>query len=261
MGERTEYAPGTFSWVDLGTTDVDGAKAFYSQLFGWQSEDMPVPDSSPYTMFRANGKYVAAVYEQQEEQRAQGVPPNWMSYITVDDLDRRADKAKDLGGTVMAGPFDVMEAGRMAVVQDPTGAVFGLWEPRQHIGAGLVNDPGAFGWNELSTRDVDAARSFYEGLFGWTTEESDAGPMPYTTIKNGDRMNGGMLAIAQDWGDVPPHWRVYFTVVNCDAGTARVEQLGGSRIFGPMDIPIGRFSVVTDPQGATFSLFQGDTDP
>lgn len=256
MGARTEYAPGTFCWTDLGTTDVDGAKAFYTGLFGWEADDMPVGDGDfTYTMFRLGDKYVSAAYPQQ----AQGAPPNWLSYVSADDIDAKAATAKELGATLISEPFDVLDVGRQAVVQDPTGAVFALWEPRRHIGAALVNDVGAMGWNDLRTGDVPAAKSFYGDLFGWTFEGGDQ--IPYTTFKNGETMNGGVMEIQPEWGDVPPHWAPYFTVANCDASIVKAKELGGQVIAPPMDVPVGRFAGIADPQGAVFSIFQGEVDP
>ena len=255
MGERTEYTPGTFSWADLATTDPDSAKAFYSGLFGWAAEDMPAGDGVIYSMQRVGGRHVAAIAPQPEQQRDAGVPPLWQSYVTVESADAAAEKAGGLGGTVHAGPFDVLEAGRMAVVQDPQGAFFMVWEPRRHIGAGLVNAPGALAWNELQTSDVDAAASFYGELFGWTTEAFEASPERYEVVKNGERANGGIRELGDQ--PAPPHWLVYFGVDDIDRGLSRVDELGGTRYAGPIDIGIAKVGVVADPQGAVFAIYDG----
>src|ERR1700753_3409175 len=168
MGERTEHAPGTFSWTDLNTTDQEAAKAFYSGLFGWEIE----------------GKGGGAIAPQPQQQRDAGVPPAWNSYITVADADATAAKAAELGATVHAPPFDVMEAGRMAVIQDPQGGWFLIWQPKQHLGAQLVNAPGALCWNELGSPDLDASAAFYGGLFGLTTSPMEGGGKPYPVIGN-----------------------------------------------------------------------------
>src|ERR1700740_1818683 len=179
MAERTQYTPGTFSWTDLTTTDQEAAKAFYMELFGWEADDRPVGEEMVYSMMLIDGKSVAAISPQPEQQREAGAPPMWNSYITVRSADEALSRAGQLGGTVHAPAFDVMDAGRMGVVQDPQGAYFEVWEPRQNIGAGLVNGPGALSWNELASPDVDASARFYGDLFGWTTDPLPDAPMPY----------------------------------------------------------------------------------
>jgi predicted enzyme related to lactoylglutathione lyase len=258
MGDRTSYAPGTFSWADLATTDVAGAKGFYGGLLGWEHEDMPVPDAPPYTMFKLNGKEICAAFEQGEEERGRGVPPHWNSYVTVESVDDTASRARDLGGSVLAEPFDVMEAGRMTAFQDPTGATLCAWEPRASIGASLVNDPGAMTWNELATRDVDAARDFYRGLFGWEYETDETGY--YTTIRNDGRMNGGIRPQTEQEAGIPPNWIVYFTVQSAEEAGRRAEEAGGRRLVPATAVGAGTFSVVSDPQGAVFALFEGETE-
>src|SRR4051794_3264197 len=165
MGERDGFAPGTFCWVDLATTDQEGAKSFYSGLFGWEPDDMPAGEGVIYSMQKLRGKFVAAIAPQPEQQREAGVPPAWNNYVWVESTDEVASRAKELGATVHAEPFDVMEAGRMAVIQDPQGAFFMLWQPNQHGGAQLVNEPGALCWNELASSEMDASAEFYRGLF------------------------------------------------------------------------------------------------
>jgi predicted enzyme related to lactoylglutathione lyase len=254
MGERTSYTPGTFSWADLSTTDQDAAKAFYASLFGWQAEDMPVPGDGYYSMQRLDGKQVAAIAAQPQVQRDAGVPPAWQSYITVESADAVAQRAGELGANVHAPPFDVMEAGRMSVIQDPQGAFLMLWEPKNHIGASLVNAPGALCWNELASPDLDASRDFYSKLFGWAVEPFEGGPMRYLTIKNGDANNGGMR---DKQPQEPPNWLVYFAVADVDAGMARVSRLGGNTIAGPFEMAMGKIGIVADPQGAVFALYAG----
>jgi len=266
MGKRTSYGPGTFSWVDLGTTDPDAAKAFYSVLFGWEVEDMPVPDSPPYGICRLHGEQVAAIYGQPEPQRSAGVPPNWFSYVTVASADDAATAAKEAGGLVHAEPFDVMDSGRMAVIADPAGAMFGIWEPRGSIGATIVNEPGCFTWNELATDDMAKAGAFYEQLFGWTTEPMDTGDgPPYWMITHdgaAQGRNGGIRELAPEQAEagVPPHWMPYFVADSVDHAVARASDVGGTTVFGPLDLPSGRIAVAHDPQGAFFGLFEGETD-
>jgi predicted enzyme related to lactoylglutathione lyase len=256
MGERTEHAPGTFSWVELATTDPAAAKTFYTSLFGWEAEDVPLPGGDgAYTFLRKNGLEVAAVHGHLQED----VPPNWTSYVTVADADAAAEKARELGGTPLAGPFDVPGAGRMAVLQDPQGAVFAVWQPKESIGARLVNDPGAMSLNQLNASSPQVAQDFYSGLFGWRFDSVMEEP-PYWGIYNGDRLNGGMMPLPE--GDPSPsHWLAYFSVEDLDGAASRIGELGGRVIIAPMPIPSGRILVARDSQGAYFALFEGGTDP
>jgi uncharacterized protein len=255
MGERTSHTPGTFSWTDLATTDTDAAKRFYTELFGWEHDDQPIPGGDAvYTMLLRDGKAVAALFQGQE-----GMPTAWSSYVTVESADSTAAKATDLGGTLMAEPFDVMDAGRMAVIQDPTGAVISVWEPHGSIGATFVNGPGALTLNQLNTPDPETAERFYAGLFGWRTEEVAGGDQPYWGIYNGDRLNAGMMQLAADAG-APPHWLVYFGSVDVDADAASIGELGGQVMVPPLDVPGGRILVAQDPQGAVVGLFAGRFD-
>ncbi len=180
-----------------------------------------------------------------------------MSYVSVASADETATKAKSLGGKVMRDPFNVMDVGRMAVIHDPTQAVFALWEPKTHQGAALVNEAGAFCWNELLTTDTAAAEKFYTGLFGWTADTAQIGPTPSTTFKNGERLAAGMLTITKEMGDMPPNWMVYFSVEDCDRSTERAKKMGATIVAPPMDIPeIGRMAAILDPQNAAFSVIK-----
>jgi predicted enzyme related to lactoylglutathione lyase len=259
MGERTQYKPGTFSWADVTTTDQPAAKEFYSRLFGWEAEDLPVGDGVHYSMMRVDGKEVAAISPQPQQQREAGVPPMWNNYVTVESADAAAERAGQLGATVHAPPFDVMDAGRMAVIQDPQGAFFMAWEPRQNIGAGLVNAPGALAWNELSSPDVDASAAFYGELFGWTTSQFEGSPERYLVVMNGDRANGGIRELGDQ--PAPPHWLPYFGIDDISDGLRQVESLGGSVHAGPMDIQVAKIGIVQDPQGATFAIYDGEFQP
>jgi len=258
MGERSEYAPGTFSWTDLATTDQDAAKAFYTGLFGWEADDMPIGDGSVYSMMKVNGRDVAAIAPQQREQRDMGVPPVWNSYVTVESADAAAERAAELGATVAVPPFDVLEAGRMAVIQDPQGAFFMAWTPHRHIGAGLVNAPGALVWNELASPDLEASTAFYRDLFGWDISPFEQSPTPYLSIKNGDANNGGIRELDQP--GVPPHWLAYFGIDDIDAGLAKVTELGGTVHAGPIDVGMAKLGIVQDPQGAAFALYDGELE-
>jgi uncharacterized protein len=264
MGKRTAYSPGTFSWVELSTTDPEGAKRFYRELFGWAMEDRDAPGGGTYTMPTLEGEAVAGIAPQPEQQRSAGVPPNWFSYVSVADADEIAAKVANLGGAVHAGPFDVGEVGRLAVIADPAGAMFGLWQPGVAPGAGIVNETGALTWNELATNDPGGASEFYSGLFGWTIEERDTGGgARYWVIGNegaASGQNGGMRELGPAEEGIPPNWVPYFAVDSVDDALTKVGELGGGTIVPPMDVPAGRFAGVRDPQGAVFSIFEGDFD-
>lgn len=256
MGERTSYTPGTFSWADLATTDQEAAKEFYTALFGWQANDMPAGEGVVYSMMMLDGKSVAAIAPQPEQQREAGAPPSWNSYITVESADRALERARHLGATVHAPAFDVLEAGRMGVVQDPQGAYFLVWEPKSHIGAGLVNGPGLLSWNELASPDLDGSAGFYRELFEWKTEPFEGMEMPYTTIQTKDgHANGGIRPVMA--ANEPSHWLVYFGTGDADATLSRATDLGATELVGVTDIGIGKIAVIQDPQGAVFALFAG----
>jgi predicted enzyme related to lactoylglutathione lyase len=258
VGERTEYAPGTFCWVDLTTTDQEAAKTFYTGLFGWEIEDTPVGDGIVYSRASVDGKDVAAISPQPQMLRDAGAPPTWNSYVSVGSVDETATRAKELGATVHGQPFDVLDVGRMAVIQDPQGAMVALWQPRLHFGAALVNAPGALCWNELNTTDMDAAKDFYGGLFGWTVQPFGDGPDPYLVVMNGENGNGGIRPAPNG---MPPNWMVYFAIEDVEAGMTKVKDLGGSVHAGPIDIQIARIAIVEDPQGAIFALYAGELQP
>ncbi len=256
MGERTSYTPGTFSWTDLTTQDQEGAKAFYGALFGWETVDHPVGDDAYYSMARIGGKDVAAISPQPQQQRDAGAPPTWNSYITVENAERSLDRAQELGATIHAPAFDVMDVGRMGVVQDPQGAYFLVWEPKTHIGASLVNAPGALSWNELATPDMEASAQFYSDLFDWKIQPMEGMESPYMTIQNQDgHGNGGIRSVMPP--ETPPHWLVYFGTDTIEATSATVIELGGSEVAGPTDIGVGTIAIAQDPQGAVFALYSG----
>ena len=258
MAEVSRHNPGSFSWAELATSDAPAAKKFYTSLFGWGVEDNPFgsgPDDI-YTRLQISGKDVGALYPMRPEQRQQGVPPNWLPYVTVTRADEAASKAKALGGKVLMEPFDVMTFGRMAVIQDPAGATLAVWEPREHIGAQRVGENGAFCWMELMTRDAAAAGKFYAGLFGWTLKPSTFDGN-YTELWQGETPVGGMMAITPEMGPMPSYWGVYWQVGDVDASAAKAKSLGAKVMVGPQDIPtVGRFAALQDPQGAMFSIFK-----
>jgi predicted enzyme related to lactoylglutathione lyase len=254
MSERKEYAPGTPSYVDLSTTDRAAAKEFYGALFGWNYEDEPIDANTTYTLVSKKGRAVAGMADLMKEQADQGVPPHWQSYVTVADVDESAKTASKAGGQVFAGPFDVMDAGRMAVVADPTGAVIAVWQPKASIGAELVNEHGTLTWNELISPDIAKAAPFYKALFGWDAQTSEGQGMTYTEFKrDGQSIAGGM---APPMAGIPPNWGVYFAVDDTDATIAEATKRGATVLNGPIDIPIGRFAVLMDPQGAVFNVIR-----
>ncbi|MFL5823584.1 MAG: VOC family protein [Solirubrobacteraceae bacterium] len=258
MANRTQYTPGTFSWVDLATPDQDGAKAFYTGLFGWEADDQPVGDGVHYSMMNLAGAAVAAISPQPQQQRDAGAPPAWNSYITVESADAALARIQELSGTVHAPAFDVLDVGRMGVAQDPQGAFFLVWEPRRHIGASLVNAPGALCWNELASPDPQASAGFYGELFGWTTERRTLNETEYLVLERPDgEQNGGIRP--QNPGE-PAHWVVYFGSQDVEADLTRVVELGGRRWIGPMEVFDGSFGVASDPQGAPFAVFAGHFD-
>jgi predicted enzyme related to lactoylglutathione lyase len=258
MGKRATHAPGTFSWVDLATTDAAAAKAFYTGLFGWQTEDEDAGGGAVYTICRLEGDAVSGLYEMTDDMRVTGMPPAWTSYVTVEDADAAVARAKELGGSAIDEAFDVLDAGRMAVLRDPQGAVFAVWQPRTRIGAERVNDVGCLCMNELVTTDVDGARAFYEGLFDWAVEAADAGGAPTAFVLNGGRINGAVFTLEDD---APAHWRACFTVESNEAALDRVRALGGTVLLEPLDIGHGTLAMARDPQGAFFTLFAGEIDP
>lgn len=254
MSERTSYEPGTPCWIDLGTPDQDAAAEFYGALFGWSvEEDENAEQTGGYRVAMLRGKAIGGVMKLMQE----GQPPAWSTYICVEDADASVAKAREAGGAVVVEPMDVLDYGRMAFLADPTGAVFGVWQPGKNIGAGLVNEPGALSWNELNTRDPDAAKAFYGAVFGWGFEDNEMGEMgTYTSLKLGDGPIGGMLDMATRGvpEEVPAHWQVYFAVEDTDATVEQAKQRGGNVMVEPIDIPAGRFSILTDPHGASFAV-------
>jgi uncharacterized protein len=249
VGLRESHAPGTFSWTDLSTPDPAGAAAFYGALLGWEGEEVPAGPDASYWMMRVGGRDVAGMSAMREEQLAAGAPPAWLSYVTVEDAGAAAARVAELGGAVMLPAFDVLDAGRMALVRDPQGAIFALWQPRAHIGAGLVNDPGAMVLNQLNTSDPEAAARFYEGLFGWEITQVTAEPQAYWGIQNGGSLNGGMMALPPETPS-PPHWLVYFTAADLDAAAEVIAGEGGAVMVPVTVIQSGRILVARDPQGA-----------
>jgi len=258
MPEITKPTPGNFCWVELATSDPAAGKKFYTQLLGWNTTDMPMPDQKEaYTMADIGGKHVAGIMRLPEPAKAMGAPPHWLSYVAVADCKAHADKATSLGGKVVFGPV-TMGPGMMAVVQDPAGGTFALWQTLQSMGTFLYGEDNALCWNELMTTNVDAAGKFYSGLFGWKFEPVQMSPeMTYIIIKNGEQMIGGMMAQPKEMAGAPSMWGLYFAVADCDGTVAKATSMGAQVFVPPTDIPnTGRFATLADPQGAAFSVLK-----
>ncbi len=239
-------------WVDMSATDLAGAVRFYTELFGWQGEDLG-EESGHYTMMRKDGKMAAAIGPQMNPQ----APPSWTSYVATTDAAASAKKVKDAGGQVVMEPFEVMQAGHMAGFMDPTGAFICVWQPAQHQGAEHVNAPGGFCWNELQTRDKEAAKKFYSSVFGWTPKEQSFEGGAYIEFELNGKTIAGCLPMGDNFPpNVPSNWLVYFAVDDCDAAVAKIQQLGGKLLMPAMDSPAGRFAAVADPQGAAFAVIK-----
>jgi predicted enzyme related to lactoylglutathione lyase len=247
--EIETYEHGVPSWVDLGTPDIAKASAFYSALFGWTVNEGP-PEAGGYAIAELRGRPVAGLGPQQSPG-----PPYWTTYVNVDDADKVVAKAGDAGGTVFVPPMDVMDVGRMAIFADPAGAVIGVWQPKEHKGAGIVNEPGTLTWNELMTTDVAAAKTFYNAVFGWGDVTHGEGAGAYTEFQVAGRSIAGMMEKPAELpAEMPPFWGIYFAVADTDATAKRIGELGGSIMMPPRDIEPGRFAVGVDPTGAAFSV-------
>ena len=259
MSERTGYATGTPSWVDLMTTDAEAARQFYGELFGWEFMISEEEEFAGYTTCTKRGLNVAGL----GSPPAEGAPPAWTTYLATDDVEAAAERITGAGGTVLAPPMKVGDYGSMCIAMDSTGAVFGLWQAGDMIGAQLVNEPGSFTWNELATRDLAAAQDFYTKVCSYDYEAVDtgeAGP-PYFTFSVDGQAVGGMQQMASSMpAEMPAHWATYFAVEDADATAAKAVELGATVLMPPMDTPFGRWTIIKDPQGATFSAMTATPD-
>ncbi len=242
--------PGTPCWTDLATPGLEDAKRFYSELFGWTGRVSPEPEAGGYTVFLKDGRPVAGVGPPASPDQV----PIWSTYVATDDADLVATRVEAAGGQVVVAPFDVLDQGRMAVLSDPAGAVFSVWQPMAMRGAELFNAPGAMCWNELITPDPEGARDFYALVFGWHAEEQPGEPYPYTGWRCGALIVGGMARpLAALPTDLPAYWSVWFAVADADASAARAAELGATVLVPPRDTPKGQLTALRDPQGALFS--------
>jgi len=251
MAIVASYAAGTPAWVDLTTTDPDGAKRFYEALFGWEYQ-VGGAEEGFYTMCRVRGHDAAGIGGTASTE----VPPAWTTYLATDDVTAAAERITGAGGTLLFEPMQVAQYGHMLIGADPTGAVFGLWQPLEHIGSSLVNEPGGIVWSELATRDSDRAHQFYTDVMGWSWQDVDTGGGPrYQTFAVEGRDVGGCLQMDASWPEaIPSHWMPYFAVADTDASILTAEAAGGVVSVPATDSPHGRFAVLLDPQGAVFTV-------
>ena len=251
-----EYPPGTPSWVELSSPDPDASAAFYRDVLGWSPTEPGGAETGGYRMFQCDSQRVAGLMGHMQE----GQPTAWTTYISVADADETAQKVKGAGGNVIVSPMDVMDLGRMAVFADPTGAVFGVWQPGTFAGADLVNEPVSLVWNEVHTREPDADKTFYGSVFGWDAGKPsfEGAPDTYTVWQLDGKNVGGMMEMVEGMfpPDAPPHWSVCFAVDDADVTVAKARDHGGTVVAEPVDMPIGRFAAIIDPQGAWFTVMQ-----
>ena len=257
MTNIDKHPSGSFCWIELATTDQPAAKNFYGSIFGWSPNDMPMGPGAFYTIWRLDGRDAAAGYTLRPEQIAQHVPPHWMLYIQVDNVDAAAAKVPQLGGKVILAPFDVFDAGRMSVIQDPTGAYFCLWQPNKNAGIGIHSVHGTLCWADLSTSDPDSAQKFYSALLGWHFDKGEKDDSGYLHIKNGEHFIGGLPPAKYKQPGTPAHWLAYFLVDDVDTTANKAKEMGAKLFVPPMSMEgVGRMSVMADPQGAVFAIFK-----
>ena len=250
-----KHPAGAFTWIELASSDQHAAKHFYSDLFGYAIVDYPMGPSGIYTMFQIDGNDAGAAYTMSPQESAM-VPPHWNLYIGVDNADEAAALAASLGAVVIMAPVDVGDAGRMAVIQDPTGARFNIWEPKNSIGLQITGVPGTLCWADLNTIDPEQAKAFYEGMFGWTITVSQEDSSGYLHIKNGEEFIGGIPPADQRDPDAPPQWLIYFHGTDVDATAEKAKEHGARTYMEPITMErVGRMAVLADPQGATFAIY------
>ena len=246
MTDKTTYRPGEPTWIDLGSHDMEAAITFYRALFGW-TVARGGEELGGYSMFLQDGKQVGGV----GPHMAASQPPSWSTYLSVEDIDKTATLVQDNGGQILMDPMQVMEFGRMAVFADPSGAAISAWQPQQHHGAELRDVEGTLIWNDLTSRDQDAAIAFYQAVFGWRAHQSD----DYTEFRLGGDAVAGCMAMPDSVpAEVPSYWLPYFAAADPAAKAQQVGELGGTILLPFLDFGTGCCSIVADPQGAAFGL-------
>ncbi len=250
------YAPGEFCWIELATSNQNAAKSFYAALFGWTVRDVPTGPKDMYSLMELQGRVAAGAFTISSSESA-AVPPHWHLYVAVASADAAAKKAGELGGKVVEAPFDVMDRGRAALVQDPTGAFLSVWVGRKRIGMGVTAEPGAFCWADLITPDQPRAKTFYEDLFGWKLKLGEGKDSGYLHIVNGENYIGGVPPAHHNNPNDPPHWLIYFAVADVDASFKRAKDMNARILLRPMDFEgVGRVAMLADQQGAVFALYR-----
>ncbi len=252
MPDAKTFVTNAPAWVDLSSKDADASRDYYAKLFGWKVE-IAGPDAGGYALAKLGGKDVAGIGPAQDP----NAPTAWNLYIGTRDVDALAKKVEAAGGKVVAPPFDVLKSGRMAAFQDPSGAFISAWQPNEMYGAEVMGKAGAYSWAELNARGFDKAKGFYQTVFGWTQKVSPMGEGQgdYTEFQHdGQSIAGGMDMNPMVPAEVPSYWMVYFGVEDVDKAHQKAIDLGGKEMLGPQDFPGGRFSILSDPQGAAFGL-------
>lgn len=251
----TKYAPGEFCWADLGTTDVTGAKLFYQALFGWKAKDVPMGNGEYYSIMRVSGKDACALYPMQDVQRKKKAPPSWLPYIAIKEVDATVKSAKAARGKVIMGPMDVMDQGRQAVMLDPSGAAFSIWQARKHYGAQISGKSGTICWHDLNTKKTSAASKFYSKVFGWKAIDQKYDGNAYHLFKVKRKNVGGMWPYPMK--KLPSCWITYWQVASCAKIVAKAKRLGGRALLGTILVPeMCRFAILRDPQGAVFGVLE-----
>lgn len=255
--DASGFRPGDFCRVDLNARDPDAARTFYTGLFGWTAEFAGrAAEAGPYERFFLDGLLVAGMGRMSDEMREAGAPSTWVSYVRVERAEAVVAAAEALGARTLVPATTISEAGRIAFVEDPTGATIAFWEAGLEAGAEATKAPGTFCWNELATPDLEGALAFYAELLGWTGYANPHSPAPYRIVESGGRSNGGILQMTEEWGEAPAHWIVYFAVDDGDAAADRVRALGGRVHHGPFETAAGRLVVCEDNQGARFHALE-----
>jgi len=255
MPTKDQFEPGEFCWVEVATSNQSAAKSFYCSLFGWTATDVPIGPDRFYTLLELQGRVAAGAYSMIPDERDAGLPSHWKLYVAVASADEAVKRAAQLGAKVIDAPFDVGNRGRTAVIEDPTGTVFCLWQGNQRPGIGVTGEPGAFCWADLNTPDQQTAKTFYEGLFGWKLTPGQGKNSGYLHIVNGENYIGGIPPARGTGASEPPHWLIYFATADVDKTFGRAADLGARKLLRTMDIEgTGRVAILADPQGAVFAL-------